>query len=208
MWVIRDFRAWIRKGKHNGINNSNPPTITTVQVPVTVFTMFSFDNRMTFVIINWIHTDVNHLVEKSLNEAAVYAYEVFQELYPTSVHRFEFESKVATRTTAAVMTKLHEHYANGIRNTIEYVQYLEAIGDQALAGDPTKWLVKDLRSLIRNCKTTGINNNPNPPAPANPNPTPHTNAIHFDNNNNMNSHNIGYDGNVFHSATPIDGELI
>ena len=79
--------------------------------------MSSFDNRMTFVINNWIHADVNHPVGKALSEEWVYVYELFQELNPASIHRFEFESKAATRTTPAVMEKLHEHYANKIHNT-------------------------------------------------------------------------------------------
>ena len=34
-------------------------------------------------------------------------------------------------------TKLRNHYAKRITKTLEYICYLEANGDNALAGDPT-----------------------------------------------------------------------
>ena len=138
MWVIRDFRAWIRKGKHNGINNSNPPTTTTVQVPVTVFTMSSFDNRMTFVIKNWIHINVNHPVGKALYDEYIHSYVAFQAMDPTVIQRLDFESRAPTANTPAIRKKLPEYYVIMIRNTIEYIQYLEATGDEALVDDPIK----------------------------------------------------------------------
>ena len=58
-----------------------------------------------------------------------------------------------------------------VRNTIEYIQYLEATGNEALADDPTQWVVRDFRAWIRKGKPNGINN-PNPPTTTTPTPTP------------------------------------
>ena len=39
-------------------------------------------------------------------------------------------------------TKLRNHYAKRITKTLEYICYLEANGDNALAGDPTNCFFK------------------------------------------------------------------
>ena len=92
---------------------------------------------------------------------------------PTSIHRLDFESKAATTNTPAIRKKLPESYVDRIRITIEYIQFLEATGNDALVDDPTQWVMRDFKAWIRNGKPTSIIN-PNPPLPVTPNPAPAT----------------------------------
>ena len=104
---------------------------------------------------------------EALNRKKIYSYEEFQEMDLTSIHLLEFE-KEATQYTPAVIRKLPEHFAIKMRNTIEYIQYLEATGDQTLADDHLNWKVADFKLWLRNSRPTGIANlNPAPPANAN-----------------------------------------
>ena len=118
-----------------------PPIDTaTIQAqPVVALTMAQFDTKMKFIIKDWIYSDVNHPVGKALNDQYIHTYIAFQEMDPTVIQRLDFESKAATTNIPAIRKNLPEQYIIKIRNTVEYIQYLEATGNDALADDPTTW---------------------------------------------------------------------
>ena len=90
---------------------------------------------------------------------------------PTIIQQLDFEAKAATPNTPAIRRKLPQSYVILIRNTIEYIQYLEATGDQALADEPTNWVVTDFRAWIRKGKPSGNTSPIPPPATATTTPT-------------------------------------
>ena len=100
--------------------------------------MAQFDTEMKFIIRDWVYSNVNHPVGKALYDEYIHSYVAFQAMDPTVIQRLDFESRAPTANTPAIRKKLPEYYVIMIRNTIEYIQYLEATGDEALADDPIK----------------------------------------------------------------------